>query len=57
MLDRLQLVKDYARLENEQDQIRIHDLICDVYRELRFPMLHVPVLKPDERVDYILQNL
>lgn len=57
MLDRLELVKDYARLENEQDQIRIHKLICEVYRELRFPMLHVPVLKPNLRVDYILQNL
>lgn len=57
MLDRLPLVGDYARLENEQDQIKIHDLICEVYREFPFPMVHVPVLKPGQRVDYILQNL
>ena len=57
MLDKLPLVKDYARLEDEQDQIKIHELICEVYRELQFPMMHVPVLKPDERVDFILDNL
>jgi predicted ATPase len=57
ILDRLPLIKDYARLESEKDQILIHNLITEVYRSLPFPVVHVPVLNPVERVNYILKNL
>lgn len=57
ILDRLPLVNDYARLETEADQIRIHNLIIRVYQSYPCPIVFVPVLPPDERVDFILRNL
>lgn len=57
ILDRLPLINDYARLESEKDQIKIHNLITEVYESLPFPVVHVPVLKPEERVNYILENI
>lgn len=57
ILDRLPLTNDYARLEDEQEQIRIHNLIIKVYQSFPCPIVHVPVLSPEERVDFILKNL
>lgn len=57
ILDRLPFVKDYARTEDEEAQKIIHNLIIDVYKSLGFPVIFVPVLKPDERADFILNNI
>lgn len=57
ILDRLPFTKDYARTENEEDQKKIHQLIIDVYKDLGFPIVFVPVLPPLERVKYILDNV
>ena len=57
ILDRLPFTKDYARTENEEDQKNIHQLIIDVYTDLGFPIVFVPVLPPLERVEFILKNL
>jgi len=57
ILDRLPLTNDYARLEDETEQIRIHTLIREVYAELGYHPVRVPVLPPDERVDFILRNI
>ena len=57
ILDRLPFTKDYARTENEEDQKNIHQLIIDVYKNLGFPIVFVPVLPPLERVKYLLNNL
>lgn len=57
ILDRLPLTNDYARLEDEADQIRIHNLIIQVYEKFHCPIVHVPVLPPEERVDFILKNI
>jgi predicted ATPase len=57
ILDRLPLINDYARLEDEEEQIRIHQLIIKVYESYPCPIVHVPVLEPEERVDFILNNL
>tara|TARA_R110001583_G_scaffold43030_1_gene136791 strand:- start:5919 stop:6509 length:591 start_codon:yes stop_codon:yes gene_type:complete len=57
ILDRLPLVNDYARTEDKTAQEKIHALITKVYESLPFPVLHVPVLNPEERVDFILKNL
>ncbi|WP_026716878.1 AAA family ATPase [Flavobacterium gelidilacus] len=57
ILDRLPFTKDYARTENEEDQEKIHQLIIDVYRDLGFPIVFVPVVSPLERVKYILDNV
>ncbi len=56
ILDRLPFIKDYARTEDEPAQKTIHHLIIDVYRSLGFPVIFVPVLSPNERVDFILKK-
>ena len=57
ILDILPLVQDYARTEDEAAQKKIHKLLTEVYESLPFPVVHVPVLQPEERVDFILKNL
>ena len=57
ILDRLPFVRDYARTEDEVAQIKIHNLIIEVYESLGFPVVFVPVLSPEERVDFILNNI
>lgn len=57
ILERLPLINDYARLEDEEEQIRIHQLIIEVYQSFNCTMIHVPILSPIERVEYILNNL
>ncbi|MBN9351846.1 MAG: ATP-binding protein [Chitinophagaceae bacterium] len=57
ILERLPFVKDYARTEDEAAQKKIHELIIDTYKSLGFPLVHVPVLAPEERVEYVLKNL
>jgi predicted ATPase len=57
ILDKLPLIKDYARIENKNDQTVIHDLITKVYESLPFPVINVPVLSPKERMEFIINNL
>jgi predicted ATPase len=57
ILDFLPLVNDYARLEDAQAQKKIHSLITEVYETYPFPVIHVPVLPAEERVEFILKNL
>ena len=57
ILDCLPLVKDYARQEDEIAQKKIHELLSEVYESLAYPVIHVPVLEPNERVEFILTNL
>ena len=57
ILDPLPLVSDYARTEDAAAQKKIHALLTEVYESLPYPVVHVPVLPPEERVDYILKNI
>ncbi len=57
ILDYLPLVNDYARTEDQAAQKKIHALLTEVYETLPFPIIHVPILSPEERVDFILKNL
>ena len=57
ILDRLPLVNDYARREDEEEQKIIHELIIDVYNSYPCPIVHVPVLPKEERVDFILKRI
>lgn len=57
VLDKLPLINDYARLESENDQNQIHNLITEVYESLPFPVVHVPVLPPLELVNFILNSI
>lgn len=50
-------ISDYARTEDQAAQLKIHELLTDVYASLGFPIAHIPVLPPEERVDFILENL
>lgn len=57
ILDPLPLVSDYARTEDATAQKKIHALLAEVYELLPYPVVHVPVLPPEERVDFILKNI
>lgn len=57
VLDCLPLEKDYARTEDGVAQKKIHALLLEVYESLGFPIIQVPVLQPEERVDFILKNI
>ena len=57
ILDLLPFVKDYARTEDENAQKEIQSLLIEVYTSLPSPVIHLPVLSPEERVSFILKNL
>ncbi len=57
ILDCLPLVKDYARTEDQAAQKKIQALLVGVYESLGCIIVRVPVLLPEERVDFILNNL
>lgn len=57
ILDPLPFTNDYARTEDESAQKKIHAEIVKVYEHLGFPVIHVPVFPPEERVNFILRNL
>ena len=57
ILELLPLIQDYARNEDEKAQKQIHQLLIEVYTSLKTPVVFVPVLPPEERVDFILAHL
>lgn len=57
ILDPLPLVNDYARTEDLAAQKNLHELLTEVYESLGFPIVHVPILPPEDRVKLILENL
>ncbi len=57
ILNCLVLVNDYARTEDSVAQKKIHSLLIEVYEALGFPVVQVPLLPPEKRVDFILKNL
>lgn len=57
LLDCLPIVQDDVRTEDAAAQQTIHTLLRQVYQELNIPMVSVPIMPPEERVDFILQKL
>jgi predicted ATPase len=57
VLEPLPLVQDYARREDGASQKKIQELLIEVYSSLHFPLVQVPVLPVEARVDFILNNL
>jgi predicted ATPase len=57
LLAPLPIVADYARKETAEAQRKICSVIHKVYDALPFPVVHVPVLPPEERVAFILSHL
>lgn len=56
-LDLPPLTKDYARTEDSAAQDRIRQLLFETYDSLHVALDRVPVLAPDDRVDFILARL
>lgn len=57
LLDLLQFKKDYARTEDEKIAKYIDKLITEVYEELGYKVVRVPVLTIEERSTFILKSL
>ena len=58
LLDYYPYSKDYARIESEEEQIKLHSLLEDSYRKLKAEIIKVPVMNSDEeRLNFILNNL
>ena len=57
LLDPLPLVHDYARTEDSSAQMKLHELLNDVYRSFGFPVVRVAVADADARVDMILRSV
>jgi len=57
ILDCLPMVNDNVRSEDEAAQKKIHAAIIETYQSLPCPIVYVPVLEPEKRVDFILKNL
>jgi predicted ATPase len=56
ILDCLPLVNDYARREDAVAQKKIHDCITQVYTSLPFPVIQIPVMDAEKRIEQILSN-
>lgn len=57
IMELLPLDHDYARTEDDLDQLRINELISEVYETMSAPVVRVPVLEAEARADFILANL
>ena len=57
VLDPLDFIADHGRIEDGETQAQLHHAILSTYEELGFDVVEVPVLPPEERVDFILTRL
>ena len=57
IMDLLPIDSDYARTEDKQAQIDLHNRIIDVYKKRGEPIVFVPVLPVKERVQFVLDHL
>ncbi len=57
LLEQLAYVVDYARIETKKQQDQLHHYLKEAYQELGFQIVTVPVLPPEERMQFILDNL
>jgi len=57
LFERLDFQKDYARIEDEHTAQQLQELLESTYSQLTFPVVKVPKMNVQQRVDFILQNL
>jgi predicted ATPase len=58
LLDQLPNYKnDESRLEDFEEATRIHESIADAYISLGYELIRVPVLAPEDRVEFILNRI
>lgn len=48
---------DETRFEDREEAKKIHQAIIDAYKEFGYQIISIPVLPPEERVDFILKNI
>lgn len=49
--------KDYARIENEAQQLQIQKLLKESYEKLNIPLVVVPKMPIQDRLNFVLNNL
>lgn len=58
LLDFCEYKKDYARTETKEDQIKLHNLLEESYKEINAPTIKIPIFKTkEERLNFILKIL
>lgn len=57
ILDLLDLHDDGSRIEDDAAQQQLQNYLDATYQALQFDVVHVPVLAPEARVDFILERL
>lgn len=58
ILDPCPYKKDYARIETEEDQMKLHELIHEAYKISGAEIISVPIFETKKnRVDFVLNNL
>lgn len=57
LLASLPMEKDPARTETADERVVVHALLEEAYRELGFPIAHIPVASLEERVAQILAKV
>lgn len=57
LLQRLPVKMDAVRKEDEKTADAIETLLVECYRELEYPLIHIPVSTVSERADLILHQL
>lgn len=50
-------VKDYARTENEEQALKLNDLLDKAYRDAGMNPIHVPLLPPKKRAQFVLNHV
>jgi predicted ATPase len=50
--------KDYARIENEEEQVKLQELLEESYKKLNLPVIKIPVMESaEDRMSFILKNI
>lgn len=57
LLEMVDYEKDYARIESDEQRTQIQNLLKESYEKINVPILVVPKMSPEQRVEYILNNL
>lgn len=53
ILDPLPFEKDEVRIENEEDALTIHNLLYDIYKNLGYNIIQVPVMNIEKRINFM----
>ena len=53
ILDPPPFEKDEVRIENEEDALIVHNLIYDIYKNLGYNIIQVPIMNIEKRINFI----